>query len=76
MFTQNIYIKMKLNKKNNLTFLIGILYILPALTESAEILMVFNAVSKSHYILGEALGIALADNGHKVNFISFLIVVN
>lgn len=63
---------MRLTKNLKSVLFLNFLLFLPALIHSAEILMIFNSISKSHHILGEALGIALADNGHKVDiFLQF-----
>lgn len=48
----------------NICLSILMLIILPV--QGAKILMVFNSVSKSHYILGHALGNGLAEKGHQV----------
>lgn len=49
-----------------ITFKLCIIAVLLIFVEGAKILMVYNAMSRSHYILAESLGLALAKKGHQV----------
>lgn len=44
--------------------------VIPQFGQSARILSVFPAVSKSHFAVGEALSVGLARAGHQVTLIS------
>ncbi|XP_026462637.1 2-hydroxyacylsphingosine 1-beta-galactosyltransferase-like, partial [Ctenocephalides felis] len=54
----------------NIFKLIFVFLALSGVVNSAKILIVFNAVSKSHHILGDALAIGLAEKGHEVLMVS------
>lgn len=60
----------------NIFKLIFVFLALSGVVDSAKILIVFNAVSKSHHILGDALAIGLAEKGHEVKLYIYIIIIN